>query len=123
MSLLSVFCEEDEDSCRETAGALGRAEAGGVEWAGQAEAGQDVGEVGKAREPSVLLLTDVDLRGLEFSEEVGPSVHPPPFSKTHRPHTPLPLSCYHGLPTNPTPSLLAVPSQVVAFLIYVSALP
>jgi hypothetical protein len=58
------------------AGALGRAEAGGAEWAWQAEEGEDAGKEEKARGPAALLLRDVDLRGHEFSEQVGPSLTP-----------------------------------------------
>jgi hypothetical protein len=76
-SLLSVFSEEDKD-CAEPAGALERSEAGGEQLARQAEEGiwgeeeeEDVGEEGKARGPAVMRLFDMDLRGLEFSQEVA----------------------------------------------------
>jgi hypothetical protein len=86
-SLLAAFSEEaDEadDGCAERAGALGQAEAGGAEWAWRAEGGKDAGEEVKARGPRALLLRDVDLRGLEFSEQVGSSLQqPPPFSQTY----------------------------------------
>jgi hypothetical protein len=82
-SLLAAFSEEADEmdaGCAETAGALGRAEAGGADWAWQAEEGEDAGEEEKARGPAALLLTDVDLRGLEFSEQVGPLSAPPLLS-------------------------------------------
>jgi hypothetical protein len=123
-SLLAAFYEEADEAdegCAETAGALGRAEAGGAEWAWQAEDGGDVGEEVKARGPEALLLRDVDLRGLEFSEQVGPSLQPPLRSQTNPPprhtHT-LTLSCYHRPPTCLAASLLALPSHGVAFLVH-----
>jgi hypothetical protein len=73
-SLLSAFSEGDEEvdeDCEEMAGALGRAEEEGTVWA---KGREDVGEEGK---PAALLLRDVDLRGVEFSQDVGPSLHPP----------------------------------------------
>jgi hypothetical protein len=112
-SLLSALSGEDEENegdkdCAETAGGLERAEAGGTELARRAEEGVDVGGKGNARGPAALRLTDVDLRGLEFSEQVEPSLHhlltdsPPPL----RP------------PTYPTPSLLALRSMGVALIIH-----
>ena len=56
----------------ETAGALGRAEERGAAWAGQAEEEAEDGRgEGKVKEQAGLRLTDVDLRGLEFSKEVA----------------------------------------------------
>jgi hypothetical protein len=123
-SLLAAFSEAADEAdvgCAERAGALGRAEAGGAEWGLQAaEEGEDAGEEVKARGPGALLLRDVDLRGLEFSEQVGPSLPLPFLSQTLPPHTHThthtpTLSYYHRPPTYPAESILALPSQGVAF--------
>jgi hypothetical protein len=106
-SLLAAFYEEADEAdagCAERAGALGRAEASGAEWAWRAEEEEgDAGEDEKARGPGALLLRDVDLRGLEFSEQVGPSMQPP-FS-----HRPPPPPAIH---THPHPLMLPPPTHL-----------
>ena len=114
-SLLAAFSEEADEAdagCAERVGALGRAEAGGAEWAWRAEGGKDAGEEVKARGPRALLLRDVDLRGLEFSEQVGPSLqqppHPPLHKRIHR-RSSLPPSLPPSLPLLPPPLPIPLP--------------